>query len=124
MKLLTQWHIPIRAVSESNISEHWTSKSKRHKTQKYWIYFKYNQRKEKIPLPCLVKLTRIGKRMLDSDNLAVSMKWIRDAIADILIPGKPPGHADNDPRISWEYSQQIGKEYAVIIEFYNPENQF
>lgn len=119
MTLLLQWTLPIRAESEANCSEHWTKKKKRHDIQKRWVWAYFKQERPCIPLPCRIKLTRIGKRMLDSDNLPVSMKWVRDSIADQLIPGLPPGHADNDPRLSWEYDQKTSGEYKVIVGFYS-----
>lgn len=112
-----EWQIPIHTVSEANTQEHWTKKKKRHDLQKRWIWLFFKKERPDISFPCHIKLTRIGKKMLDSDNLPVSMKWIRDTVADTLIPGKAPGQADNDPGLSWEYDQQIGKEYAVKIEF-------
>jgi hypothetical protein len=71
-----------------------------------------------MPLPCHIVLTRIGKKKLDSDNLPMSMKWVRDAVADQLIPGLLPGRADDDSRITWDYAQEIAKEYAVRIEIF------
>lgn len=63
-------------------------------------------------------MTRIAPRKLDDDNLPVSMKWIRDEIANMLIPGKALGQADSDHGIKWTYAQEKGKpkEYAVRID--------
>ena len=118
MENILEITLPIHTVSEANISEHWTKKKKRHDIQKkaIWIYFK--KEKPEISLPCRIKLTRIGKRKLDDDNLPVSMKWIRDEISSCLIPGKLPGRADDDKRISFCYDQKIGKEYGINIIFY------
>jgi hypothetical protein len=115
MNKILEWTLPIHTISEANSSEHWTMKHKRHQIQKRWIWFAFQDLQKKIILPCHIKLTRIGKRLLDSDNLPSSLKWVRDAVADHIIPGLKPGQADGDERISWEYGQQRGKEYAVII---------
>lgn len=68
-------------------------------------------------LPCNVRLTRIGRR-LDDDNLRGALKYIRDAIAELLVPGLAIGRADDDERINWEYNQEKGK-VGVRIEVYN-----
>ncbi|MDC7243634.1 MAG: hypothetical protein PQJ44_06835 [Sphaerochaetaceae bacterium] len=107
--------IPMHLVSEANIQEHWTKKHRRKKKLQllllaYWP-------KNNIELPCTVSLTRIAPRTLDSDNLQFSFKYVRDFIADQLIPGKSAGRADDDDRIFWEYDQKKGKpkEYAIDI---------
>jgi hypothetical protein len=52
----------------------------------------------------------------------MSMKYFVDAIASVIITGLPKGHADDDKRLKWLYSQEKGhpKEYAlkVVIEDY------
>lgn len=57
----------------------------------------------------VVRLVRIGKRRMDSDGLAISFKGIRDGLADAM------GLDDGDPRIDWQYGQEIGKEYGVLV---------
>jgi len=112
------WFIPIKTVSEANCSEHWTKKHKRHKEQKLWIYSLFKTNLPNLRLPVTIKLTRHGKKLLDDDNLPVSMKYFRDAIADCLIPGKRPGQADSDPRIVWTYAQLVSDRVGVKIEIY------
>jgi hypothetical protein len=118
MEKIVEWSIPIHTVSEANCSEHWTKKKKRHDLQKKWIWAYFKRSGTKIPLPCHIKLTRLGKKLLDSDNLPVSMKWVRDSIADQLIPGMAAGRADDDSRITWQYSQEISSEYFVVVTFF------
>ena len=50
--------------------------------------------------------------MLDSDNLASSLKAVRDGVADAM------GVDDGCSRIQWCYAQRKGKprEYAVLVE--------
>lgn len=55
-----------------------------------------------------MKLCRVGPRKMDSDNLAGSLKAVRDGIADGL------GYKD-DSRIEWEYSQRLGPNRGVEI---------
>ena len=76
-----------------------------------------------IPFPCRVQLIRYGVKDMDTDNLYASLKSIRDAIADKIIPGLRPGMADGNPGIDWEYSQQRCKKLnagvMVIITPYD-----
>ena len=57
-------------------------------------------------------ITRIAPRQLDTDNLAISGKSLRDSIADRL------GVDDNDPLVEWRYAQERGlhKQYAVRVQ--------
>jgi hypothetical protein len=107
--------IPIKIVSESNNTDHWTVKSKRHKAHKKAVLL-YVPRITIKQQKAIVTLTRFGMRRLDDDNLVGALKWIRDAVADRLIPGLNPGMADSDPRITWQYRQQTGKIYALEIK--------
>ncbi len=47
----------------------------------------------------VVSIIRVGKALLDDDNLTSCNKGLRDAIARTL------GVDDRDPRIKWEYGQ-------------------
>ena len=109
--------IPLRTVSESNCAEHWSKKAKRHAMQKLVVKSACKAALHAGLLPCTVKLTRIGRK-LDDDNLRGALKYVRDAVAELLVPGKAVGRADDDARITWEYSQEKGKP-AIRIEFGN-----
>jgi hypothetical protein len=61
-------------------------------------------------LPVIVTLTRIGIRKLDSDNLAISFKHVRDEIA------KAYGVDDGSDQYEWRYAQEKGKGKACRIE--------
>jgi hypothetical protein len=113
--------VPIRIVSESNLREHWSEKSRRHNQHKWRIFAAIDQFQSEIALPCVITLTRIAPRLLDDDNLRGALKHARDTIADFLIPGLAKGRADGDPRLKFEYGQEKGKprEYALKIEFIN-----
>lgn len=111
---------PIRIVSEANLMEHWTKKSKRNKAIEWEIREGFKNASLSEMLPCEVTLTRVAPRRLDDDNLRASgLKKVRDTIADLIIPGLRPGRADDDKKqISWVYDQRKGlpKEYALIVE--------
>lgn len=123
------FEIPIKTVSEVNSSEHWSKKSARHRMQQFFIRAAFNKESQDIPFPCIVKMTRLGPRFLDDDNLRSAFKWIRDEISECLIPekrsfyigtnGKPrriKGQADSDPRITWEYDQEKNSIQGIRIE--------
>ena len=108
-------------VSEANTSEHWSKKSSRHKMQKMLINAYMNRQQRPQP-PCLITLTRIAPRLLDAeDNLPMSMKYFKDAIADFIYPGLAAGRADDNANLSWTFRQQKGKvkEYALKVEISN-----
>ena len=60
----------------------------------------------------VVKITRLGPRRLDDDNLAACCKYVRDAIAAKV------GVDDGDARYTWVYEQRIGP-YGVEVEMSN-----
>lgn len=108
---------PIETVSEFNCSENIWKKKKRHDLQKRWIKIIWLSFKPPSDLPCTIKLIRVSKRELDEDdNLRGAFKWVKDAIADQLIPGKRPGRADDDKRIKWEYAQEKGAQKGIKIQ--------
>jgi hypothetical protein len=116
---IVNWHLPIKTASEANSSEHWAVKAKRHKIQKKWIKAIFLKERPHISLPACIKLTRITPRSLDKDeNLPMAFKYIKDYIADQIIPGLAPGRADDSKELTWEYDQEKGnqREYAVRIE--------
>ena len=104
--------IPIKPLS--NRQDHWAVAYKRHKKTKEDIQYFLNPQ-PKIPLPATVTLTRKATHFYDDDNLQHALKYVRDVIANYLIPGKPSGHTDNDPRITWIYKQEkVKKEHYGI----------
>lgn len=95
--------IPVKTISEGNAREHWRKSHSRHTKQKNAVALALKD--AALVLPVEVQLVRHGVRFLDSDNLQFSFKWIRDSVADCLIPGLARGRADDDPRITWDYAQ-------------------
>lgn len=113
--------LPLKTVSEANLSEHWTKSSARHKKQKLIVRLELLKHKPNITIPCKIYLTRIAPRKLDSrDNLRMSFKWIVDAICDYITPGLAAGRSDDNDQIDIHYFQEKGKakEYAIRIQIY------
>ena len=106
---MTVFNIPIRTISEANNRDHWSKKARRAKGQRLMARLLTLSNLSKKLERYVVTLTRIGKRKLDTDNLARSMKAIRDGIADAI------GVDDGDERLRWEYEQKIGKSYFVEV---------
>lgn len=111
---IIQYTIAVKTVSEMNKREHWASRYRRSKKQrglaKLATLVALNRRSLTT---CSVTIVRIGPKRLDSDNLASSLKGVRDGIADAL---NIEGH-DNDMNINWTYTQSpIGKrQYGVHV---------
>ena len=107
--------MPIRTRSEMNLREHWAKTHKRRKEQRWLTYALVSALVDENEIgewPKIhVTLCRIAPRNLDTDNLAASMKAVRDGVADAL------ERDDGDTSITWEYRQcQLGKcEYAVHV---------
>jgi len=121
--------MPVKLVSEANQREHWRTKyirknAQQRDTQRAWKAQRrvhaVNSRGHgllvgiAVAVPCTVRLTRIGPKSLDADNLAGSFKHVQDAIAKLI------GIDDGDERIKWEYAQvPVGKRvYQVRVEVY------
>jgi len=127
---MIRWELPLKTISESNTHEHWSKASKRHRHQQFFVRALFTAEIRPIPMPCVITMTRIASRMLDDDNVPVSMKWIRDEIGAQLFPEKVvkyqgktkgklvknKGHADSDPRVTWKYAQEKGKIQGIRIE--------
>ena len=96
--------------------EHWREAWIRHKKQKEKVYLLSRAEISKVQLPCNVKLIRLGPRELDWDNMVISLKYVRDACAELITGDYVPGRADGDKRIKWDYDQEKSKEYGVKIE--------
>jgi hypothetical protein len=105
---------PIRIVSEANDRSHWSVKSKRRKAQQQEmdVILLNALQGRKVALPCTVKLTRVGPKLMDDDNWINGAKGVRDQIARRL------GVDDGDPRIKFEYEQvAIGeRSHNLIVE--------
>lgn len=104
-----------------NRRDHWRIRYDRKKEQQAELAVAWNQnlRGRKVELPCTVRLTRVGPRKLDRDNLASSLKHVIDYVAFRL------GADDGDEsKIAWIYDQMpIGyHDYAVKISIHSHAN--
>lgn len=107
--------IPLRTVPGQNAREHWQQRSRRVKKERAavaWVL----KGATRPPLPCSVLLTRVGpSNGLDDDNLAGSLKSVRDEVARWL------GVDDRDRlTVRYRYAQARAKEWAVRVEFGEP----
>jgi hypothetical protein len=110
--------LPLVTISEANRSEHWSKSNERHQLQKRIVASILNPVKDRIKLPCHIKLTRLAPRKLDkTDNLPTSMKYVIDACCAIITGDFRPGRADDDKRITISCDQKSSKEYGVEVEF-------
>lgn len=111
--------LPIKITSPANGSHgHWAADAKRRKDQRTiakWSLLPL----AKPPLPVVVTLIRIGVRDLDTDNLTVGFKSVRDEVAAWL----GCGDSTRDP-ITWVYEQQHGErgQYACRIKIESVNN--
>lgn len=64
-----------------------------------------------IKPPIGVRLTRLGPKMMDDDNLSAAFKPLRDGIADKV------GVNDGCDQIEFTYAQRKERWHAVEIEF-------
>lgn len=98
--------LPLRIESTANKRWHWSVRARHNRVHRMAALAVPQH-----PLPCVVTLTRIAPRLLDSDNNVYGFKSLRDGIADRL------GVKDNDPRVEWRYRQERGKrkEYACRV---------
>jgi hypothetical protein len=108
---MTTIEIPIRTWNTANCRWHWAKKAKIAKEQRLAGFTAARlQGIRTAPAGAfVVRLVRVGKRRMDSDGLAISFKAVRDGIAAAM------GIDDGDPRITWQYDQEIGKAYSVKI---------
>ena len=109
--------LPLKTVSEANCFEPWQVKHGRHKEQKRIVSLALKPLKDKVKLPCKIFLTRLAPHELDTfDNLPMSMKYIVDAICEIITGEYRAGKADSDKRISIACDQIKSQAYGVRVE--------
>jgi len=112
------WDITIPGLhikNGCNLREHWAARAKRVKRERFLVgqalwARELLMRRQRPGLPCVVTITRVAPRMLDSDNAVAGCKGVRDEIAAWL------GINDNDPRVTWQYAQEKSKLYACNIQ--------
>ena len=112
----------LRIHSEANERCHWAVRRKRFQDQHMALLLAWRKATRgsqetvlrSLTPPLRITLTRVGKRTLDSDNLAGGFKGLRDSMASIL------GLDDGDPLLEWVYRQRAdggcGFAVAIMIE--------
>jgi hypothetical protein len=105
----------LRLVSLANQREHWSVRAKRTAKERKAIGTALMSASVPRSVPqglCAhVHLVRIGKRVLDEDNLAGACKAVQDAVAKWLVVD------DGDrERIVFTRSQETSKTYGVRVE--------
>jgi len=121
MKHLATITAPIRTVSEANTHDHYITARKRHKKQKNDVKYYFNYLSAYKNKALTIKLIRVSPRQLDEhDNLKTCFKYIVDALAEVLNPGKAPGRADDSKLLEWQYEQEKGepKQRAIRVVIY------
>lgn len=102
----------LRTVPGMNVREHYMARFRRVRDEKERTAWELAKWAEKPPIPCVCVLTRFApSNGLDDDNLAGSLKGVRDAVAQWLEVD------DRDrSRVRYVYEQQRGS-WGVGIEF-------
>lgn len=122
MILLESFTVPIEIFNEANqANQHWRIKSKRHNAQNFSVQHYLKNVCNFKNMPIHLKLIRISPRMLDcEDNLPYAFKWVKDTLANMLIPGLQWGRADDSDLLTWSYGQNKGKpkEKGMRLEVY------
>lgn len=112
-----------RLVSEANSRDNHFKKARRVAEQRRvacWVLRRFER--PGVDVPLVVKITRIGPKDLDTDNLASSAKAVRDGVADWL--GRKGGDGASSG-VRWVYAQRRAAkrgEYAVEIEIRKDED--
>lgn len=109
---MIDFELPLKLTSLANERVHWAVKAKRARAQRQAAYAVCRQAligNFALEPPMTITIERVGPRRLDSDNLAISAKHVRDGIADAL------GIDDGNPCLTWDYKQSTGNEYLVKI---------
>ncbi|HEV57524.1 MAG TPA: hypothetical protein ENN87_08500 [Phycisphaerales bacterium] len=118
---MMQVRLDIRTWSEPNLRGHWARRARRAHQQRQTSRTLVRAALTALPPAqgvldgrrrITVRLTRLGPRRLDSDNLAAALKHVRDGVADAM------GLDDGDERLRWLYDQRKAgpDEYAVLVE--------
>ena len=95
----------------------WRKRHDREKGQKREVMFALITCKCIIKMPCVLKFTRYGPKLLDAhDNLPMSLKKIVDQTAAEITGEHRPGLADSNKGFTFLYDQVKSKKYYVKIE--------
>ena len=101
---------PARLSSSLNSRIHWSVRAKTAKAEREQAALMCRFKLTVPRFPCVVRLTRVGPRKLDSDNVQGCFKATRDGIADWL-----QVNDGDESLVRWEYGQERGA-YSVRVE--------
>ena len=105
--------LPLRVISLANARTHWRKRAPYVRDCRTVARLMVKaELRYAVRLPLMVTLTRIGRNLMDDDNLAAALKPIRDGIADGLnLPNDRDG-------LIWRYQQEIDRrgQPRVIVE--------
>ncbi len=108
------FEFPLRVISEANQREHYMARHRRKVARQLETSAEWRRAigARRIVLPCVIRLTRIGCKKLDDDNLANGFKACRDQIAREI------GIDDGSELLRFEYQQEVTakRQYAVRVE--------
>lgn len=103
--------LPLKLESEANVRCHWRVRWRRGREQKNAVALAlHGHDPYEVRLPAMVTIRRVGKRKLDSDNLVISAKAVRDSVADWL------GVDDGSDEVTWRYEQIVTNDYWTEID--------
>lgn len=109
----------LRLVSEANAHEHWRKRQRRAQVQHLavssYLGTMFPRAAFAMPTPLVVTITRVGAKLMDSDNAVGSAKHVRDAVAAWL------GRDDSERGlVEWRVVQRRGP-YGVEIRIETAE---
>ena len=114
---MIEWSLPLEVVSP-NRKEHWSKTHKRNQRNLQWLQACWIKTEPKPQFPLVVRFDRHHRsnyrRFDDDDNLRTAYKFIKDKVADFILPGLRPGKADGDPRFTFHYIQTLDKSIAPL----------
>ena len=101
--------LPLKTPSMANLRLHWAAKARVVKQQREAVALALCGL-PRHTMPAKVTLTRLAPRKLDDDNLASSLKGVRDAIAEWMKVD------DGSDQYQWVCKQEKSKTACVRIE--------
>ena len=111
--MVIEFLIPVRTGQGQNDREHWAVRHRRVKNERQTA----GMLCPRFRIPCIVTLTRhYRSNKLDDDNLAGSLKAIRDGICDRL------GVDDGSDKVRFIYQQAKGQT-GVRVRLEEPSEQ-
>ncbi len=126
--LVIIWILNLEVMSP-NRSSHWGTRSKNNKRNKQLLCANWALEGHKPQPPCEVTIQRLYnpskyEKRWDDDNWISGCKGIKDAIADLIVPGLAPGQADHPKyKISFQYDQLTATRKGVRIVIKTPEDE-